>query len=192
MAECQITFLFMWFPPLQLQRIYLKGQNSLDLCGTGASNTHTWRKIFSSVSFSFLSYVQLSVTAAAPQADEFHQSPAHQLTGGFHGEAEWGLSSKSDLSQDMLDAASCAFRVMVTLLITYQFVVSIAFFYFLLLSICSRINKSISTSFSYTSPLSSLGYCISKHFLAVFSSTTLLCHPFSGILLSVATSTGER
>lgn len=38
----------------------------------------------------------------------------------------------TDLSQEMLGGASCAFRMMVTLLIMYYFVVSIAFFHRLL------------------------------------------------------------
>lgn len=49
--------------------------------------TYIWEKIFSSAAFTFLSFVQLSVTAVAPQAD--WASPVScQLTGGFHGEAE--------------------------------------------------------------------------------------------------------
>lgn len=34
---------------------------------------------------------QLSVAVVAPRADEFYRSPAHQLMGGFHGEAAQDL-----------------------------------------------------------------------------------------------------
>lgn len=65
------------------------------------------------------SCVQLSVAAVTSQADEFYQTHIPQLMGGFHGEDEQRLAHICYLSQGMLDAASFAFRMLVTLLLVY-------------------------------------------------------------------------
>lgn len=85
--------------------------------------------------------------------------------------------------QDMLVAASCAFRMMVTLLIMYWFVVSITFFIFYP---SAPVGANLFQPVLVTRHHCLVWILCMKTFLGSCFSDTLQCHPSSGTLLSGA------